>query len=211
MRRGAVIAGSLLLGACASTGGLFGRGPSDAATAASESAQETSRSAAAFDAEGLAVYLEMMRLLIEGDSLTQAETFRSVAEAADYAPTTTNRLKLALALAVPGHPGSDAAEAERRLSALLSAGNALLPEEQVLATIELRDVEQRLVLDAAADRLRREMETALAEQNSASAERVQGLLEENERLRAALDDATAKLDAITNIEQSIRERESGAN
>jgi len=211
MRRSIVIASSFLLGACTATGGLFGRGANDEAPAARESEQATGRSAASFDAEGLAVYLEMMRLLIEGDPLTQAATFRTVADAADYAPTTTNRLKLALALAVPGHPGSDAAEAERRLSALLSAGNALLPEEQILATIQLRDVEQRLVLDAAAERLRREMETALAEQSSASTQRVQTLLEENERLRAALDDATAKLDAITTIEQSIRERESGTN
>jgi len=211
MLRSVVIAASLLLAACSTTGGLFNRGSSGETTSAGETEPASGRSGVAFDVEGLAVYLEMMRVLIEGDSLTQAETFRSVAEAADYAPTTTNRLKLALALAVPGHPGSDAAEAERRLSALLSAGNALLPEEQILATIQLRDVEQRLVLDAAAQRLRREMETALAEQNSTSAVRVQGLLEENERLRTALDDATAKLDAITNIEQSIRERESGAN
>jgi hypothetical protein len=36
-------------------------------------------------------------------------------------------------------------------------------------------------------------------------------MEENRRLRVQLDEAREKLDAITNIERSIRERESGAN
>ena len=38
----------------------------------------------------------------------QADVFRNVAAAADAAPTTTNRLLLALALATPTHPSSDA-------------------------------------------------------------------------------------------------------
>lgn len=210
MDRWIIFIAVLALSACSSTGGLFG---SRSSSRPAESEADEAGSGETMNAEGLAVYLEMMRLLIEGDSLTQAETFRSVAEAADFAPTTTNRLKHALALAVPGHPGSDPMLAEQRLSALLAAGDALLPEERVLATIVLRDVEQRLILDAAAEQLRSEMTAAIEEQNAASARRIQGLLDENERLRSDLEDATAKLDAITSIEQSIREREneSGAN
>ena len=204
MARGLVIALSLALGACSSTGGLFGGGNSAANSAnVSADAQRSDD----MDPRGLAVYLDMMRMLIEGDSLTQVETFRSVADSADFAPTTTNRLKYALAMAVPGHNGSNAELAEQQLSALLAAADALLPEERVLATIQLRDVEQRLVLDAASERLRQEMASAIAQQNAASASRVQALLDENQRLQAELDEATAKLDAITSIEQSIRERE----
>lgn len=202
MAKRLVIALSLTLGACSSTGGLFGGGSSGSSTPDAD----TSRSES-MDSRGLTVYLDMMRTLIESDSLTQVETFRTVADSADYAPTTTNRLKYALALAVPGHNGSNAELAEQQLSALLAAGDALLPEERVLATIQLRDVEQRLVLDAAAEQLRQDMTAAIEQQNAASASRVQALLEENRRLRAELDDATAKLDAITSIEQSIRERE----
>ena len=210
MHRLIVIAAALALTACSTSGGLFGardRAAADAAPPPEADAGNTN----AIDARGLAVYLEMMRILIEGDALTQAETYRSVAEAADFAPTTTNRLKHALALAVPGHSGTDPVVAEQRLSALLSAADALLPEERVLAAIQLRDVEQRLILDAAAERLRREMGAALEAQNAESTQRVQSLLDENRRLRAELEDATAKLEAITTIEQSIQEREDGAN
>ena len=51
---------------------------------------------------------ETLRSLIEGDAVVQADVFRNVSAAADAAPTTTNRLMLALALATPTHP------AERR-------------------------------------------------------------------------------------------------
>lgn len=198
---------ALSVAACSSTGGLFGSrdGPDNPPVAAAGG------DAAGIDTRGLGVYLELMRNLIEGDAVTQAETFSSAADAADFAPTTTNRLKYALALSVPGHAGSDATLAEQRLSALLAAGDALLPEERVLATIQLRDVEQRLILDAAAEQLRRESAAALEQQNSESAERLQAALDENRRLRAELEDATEKLDAITTIEQSIRERENGSN
>jgi hypothetical protein len=161
-------------------------------------------------AQGVAVYLDLMRQLIAGDALTQAEVFREAADGADFAPTTTNRLKYALALAIPGHPGSNAELAEQRLSVLL-AGAGLLPEERVLAEIHLREVEQRLILDASAEQLRRESATALERQNADSAERLQTALDANRRLRAELDDVTKKLNALTTIEQSIRERENGSN
>jgi hypothetical protein len=152
-----------------------------------------------------------MRGLIEGDALTQAELFGEVADAADIAPTTTNRLKYALALATPGHPGSDATLAEQRLSALLASADALLPEERMLVTIHLREVEQRLILDSAAAQLRSDSASALEQQNSQSAAELARALEENRRLRAELDDATQKLNALAAIEQSIRERENDSD
>lgn len=158
-------------------------------------------------ADSLAVYLQTLRNLIEGDAVVQADVFRGIADAADTAPTTTNRLMLALALATPTHPSSDAAEAQRRLSELLATGDALLPEERVLAMIQLKDVEQRLILDAEADRLQQAAAAATAQRNDRSSQQLQAALEENRQLRAALDEARAKLDAITNIERSIRERE----
>ena len=161
-------------------------------------------------ADGLAAYLQTMHDLIEGDAVLKADVFRNAENAAEYSPTTTNRLNYALALATPGHPATDAAEAQRLLRGLL-AEQGLLPHERVLATIHLQEAEQRLILDAEARRLQEEMERAIAESNAANTERLQATLEENRRLRAALDDAQQKLDAITNIERSIRERENGAN
>ncbi len=157
----------------------------------------------------LSVYLDPLRDLIEGDALRQAETARRIEESADIAPTTTNRLLYALALAVPGHPGSNADEARVRLAALLASSGALLPAERSLATIALRDVDERLVLAAAAADLRAELTRATQSADAETARQINSLLEENRQLQEALDDATSKLDAITSIEQSIQELENG--
>jgi hypothetical protein len=162
-------------------------------------------------AEALAVYLDALRDLLEGDTVVQADVFRTIAAAADSAPTTTNRLRLALALATPTHAASDPAEAQRLLNELLASGSALLPEERTLALIHLKDVEQRLILDAEAERLQRAAAAAAAQRNDRTAQQLQAALEENRTLRAALDEARAKLDEITNIERSIRERDNGPN
>lgn len=159
----------------------------------------------------LSLYLDTLRNLVEGDAVVKADTFRNVATAADVAPTTTNRLNLALALATPGHPSSDPAAAQRALSELLAAGDTLLPDERTLALVHLKEVEQRLILDAEAQRLQRAAQTATTQRNDQAAQRLQAALEENRQLRLALDEARAKLDAITNIERSIRERENATN
>jgi hypothetical protein len=190
---------AVALAGCTSAGGPFGsRQTAPAPTAAA---------APAASAEEIALYLETLRELLEGDAVAQADTFRNAAAAADTAPTTTNRLNLALALATPGHPSSNAAEAQRLLSELLAASEALLPEERILALVHLKEVEQRLILDAEAQRLQRAAQAATTQRNDQSAQRLQAALEENRQLRLALDEARAKLDAITNIERSIRERE----
>lgn len=164
-----------------------------------------------YDGRALTDYLEVLRRLVDGDPVTQAEVFRETSQAAEAWPTTTNRLRLALAMATPGHPWTDAAEAERRLSGLLAANNALLPEERILATLYLKQVEQRLILDAEARRLHNEAEQTLAQESSTNARALQAALEENRRLREELADAREKLEAITNIERSIRERESATD
>ena len=161
--------------------------------------------------DGIAVYLHTIRVLIEGDAVEQADVFRTVAAAADASPTTTNRLLYALALATPTHAASNPGQAQSLLSALLADGDALLPEERVLVLIHLKDVEARLILDAEANRLQQAASAATAERNDRNTQQLQAALEENRQLRLALDEVRAKLDAITNIERSIRERENGSN
>jgi hypothetical protein len=187
---------------------VVGRGADSSRPTAAPNSQVTTP-AAARGGESLGVYLDALRELLEGDTLVQADVFRGISAAADSAPTTTNRLRLALALATPGHAASSAAEAQRLLSGLLASGTALLPEEHTLALVMLKDVEQRLILDAEAERLQRAAAAAAAQRNDRSAQQLQAALEENRQLKAALDEARAKLDAITNIERSIRERENG--
>ena len=197
----------LALAAC-SAGGLFCGGQNDTVAIP---AAETSGPSPALSAQGLAVYLETMQVLVEGDPVRQAEVFREVELAAGIAPTTTNRLKLALALASPGHPSGDPLQAQRQLSDLLAAQDALLPEERILATIHLKEVEQRLILDAEAQRLQEDGSAELARLSEDNARRLQAIQLENQRLRAELADALEKLEAIAVIERSIRERENGTD
>jgi hypothetical protein len=161
--------------------------------------------------DNLDLYFRTFRELLSGDRVAQADAFRAAAQAAESEPTTSNRLNFALALATPAHPSSDPARAQRLLSELLAAGDSLLPEERVLATIHLKEVEQRLILDAEAQRLQKAAAAATAQRNDQNAQRLQTALDENRQLRAELDEARAKLNEITNIERSIREREHGAN
>jgi hypothetical protein len=183
-------------------------GAGDGREAASSTAAEARPTNAG---DGIGVYLQTLRSLIEGDPVVQADVFRNIAAAADSSPTTTNRLMLALALATPTHPASNEAKAQALLGELLAAGDTLLPEERTLALIHLKDVEARLILDAEATRLQRAAAAATAERNDRTTQQLQAALEENRRLKVALDDVRAKLDAITNIERSIRERENGPN
>jgi len=198
---------ALALAAC-SAGGLFS-GAQDQGVATPEPA--SSGAASLLNAQGLAIYLETMRTLVEGDRVLQSEVFREVELAAEIAPTTTNRLKLALALASPGHPSSDPLQAQRQLSDLLAAQDVLLPEERILATIHLKEVEQRLILNAEAQRLQEDGSAELARQTEENARRLQAAQSENQRLRAELADALEKLEAISSIERSIRERENGTD
>ena len=151
--------------------------------------------------------LEMMQTLPAGDPARQAELFQAAKDAATLTPTTSNRLKLALALATPGHSGSDPVAAQRQLSALLAAPETLRPLERLLAIVELQDVDQRLVLLEENRQLREDAPRESRDKLLAMNRRLAAESDENARLRKALDEAQAKLDAVTHIERSINDRE----
>jgi hypothetical protein len=203
-RAGALLAAFLLAG-CSGTQGLFGGG-----AAPDNAVQASNERAGRLDGDSLTLYLETLRALVESDPVAQADAFRNAELAVESAPTTTNRLNLALALATPGHPSSNPAQAQRMLNELLAAGDSLLPEERILATVHLKEVEHWLILDAEAQRLQRAAAAAAAARNDQSAQRLQAALEENRRLQLELDEARARLNAITDIERTIRERENGS-
>jgi hypothetical protein len=158
------------------------------------------------DAAVLAPLLEIMSALPQGDPARQAEMFQSVKDAAELTPTTSNRLKYALALATPGYSGSDPVAAQRQLSELLARPETLLPVERLLATVELKEVEQSLILQAENKRLRDEAPPDDREKLQTSNRRLAAESDENARLRKALDEARAKLEAVTHIERSITDR-----
>jgi hypothetical protein len=148
--------------------------------------------------------------LARADPARQAELFQSVKDAAELTPTTSNKLKYALALATPGYSGCNPVAAQRQLSELLARPETLLPAERLLALVELKEVEQRLILQAENTRMRDE---ALHDESHDKLQAVNRRLaaesDENVKLRKALDEARAKLEAITHIERSINDR--GAN
>jgi len=159
------------------------------------------------DPAAIAPLLKMMSELPQGDPARQAEIFQSAKDAASLSPTTSNRLKYALALAIPGHSGSDPVAAQRQLSELLARPETLLTDERLLALVELQEVDQRLVLQAENKRLR----DGAAHDDSrdklqAANRRLAAESDENARLRKALDEARAKLEAVTHIERSINDR-----
>ena len=135
-----------LLAGCGGLNGMLGRADhSDGAAAKPRS-----------DAGVIAGYLETMSKLSHGDPAVQAETFEQARDAADVTPTTANRLRYALALATPGHGGSDAAAAQKLLAQLLASPEVLLPPEQALAEVELRQIELHIVLTEENRRLQQE-------------------------------------------------------
>ncbi len=151
--------------------------------------------------------LDMMSNLPKVDPARQAELFQSAKDAAELTPTTTNKLKYALALATPGYSGSDPVAAQRQLSELLARPETLLPAERLLALVELKEVEQRLILQAENKRMRDEVQRDDSRDKLlATNRRLAAESDENARLRKALDEARAKLEAVTHIERSINDR-----
>jgi hypothetical protein len=162
---------------------------------------------AAQDLAAIAPLLEMMASLPQGDPARQAELFQSAKDAAQLTPTTSNKLKYALALATPGYGGANPVAAQRQLSELLARPETLLPIERLLALVELKEVEQRLILQAENTRMRDEaMHDDSRDKLQALNRRLAAESDENVKLRKALDEARAKLEAVTHIERSINDR-----
>jgi hypothetical protein len=164
------------------------------------------------DLSPIAPLLQMMSSLPQGDPARQAELFQSAKDAAELTPTTSNKLRFALALATPGHSGSDPVAAQRQLSELLARPETLLPIERLLALVALKEVEQRLILQAENKRMRDDAQhDESRDKLLAINRRLAAESDENVRLRKALDEARAKLEAITHIERSINDRKTNGS
>jgi hypothetical protein len=164
---------------------------------------------APLDLSPITPLLEMMSNLPQGDPARQAEMFQSAKDAADLTPTTSNKLRYALALATPGYSGSDPVAARRQLAELLARPETLLPIERLLALVELKEVEQRLILQAENKRMRDDAshdDNDARDKLQAINRRLAAESDENVKLRKALDEARAKLEAVTHIERSINDR-----
>ena len=82
----------------------------------------------------------------------------------------------------------------------------MLPAERALAAIMLASVDDRLVLIAEARRLEQDAAARDRDRAAAQQKRLQAEVDENARLKRALEDAQKKLDAVTEVERSITGR-----
>jgi plasmid stability protein len=154
-------------------------------------------------------YLDMMERLSRATPAEQAEIVQNAKDAAELTPTTSNRLRYALALATPGHGKTDEDAARQMLTQLLATPETMLPAERALAWISLKDVDLRLILQAENQRLQAATTQQDRDRTAATNRRLQAEIEENARLRKQLAEAQAKLDEITRIERAIIERNPG--
>jgi len=167
---------------------------------------EATVSRPAADAEAARGYVATLGELQSASPAAQAEAFQAARVAAESAPTTLNKLRYALMLALPGHAGSDPVAARRQLSDLVARPELLLPSERALAAVLLAEVDERLVLAAENRRLQQEAAARDKDKTAGLAKRLQAELDENARLRRTLEEAQKKLDAVTQVEQSITGR-----
>jgi hypothetical protein len=122
----------------------------------------------------------------------------------DYqaAPAPSKVLRYAMVLSTPGHAGFDPVVAQRLLREVLASPETLLPAERALAFLQLQQVERQQSLQADVRRLQTGAERTASERIAQLTRRLTTESEENNRLKKALADAQAKLDAIANIERS---------
>ncbi len=152
-------------------------------------------------AQSLAFYFELLHRFAKAGTAEQAEIFANIRRDYETTPTPSSELRYALAVATPGHPSADAVLAQKLLRQLLSAPEAMTPVEHAAAFLELQKVDRQLALAAENRRLQNDSDRAERERLAALNRRLAAETEENTRLRKALEDAQAKLDAIANIER----------
>jgi hypothetical protein len=157
----------------------------------------------------LASYVELLQKLVQGAPAQQAEILATVQREYQQSPTPSKQLKYALVLAAPNHSGTDLPRAQKLLRELLATPETLLPVERAFAFLELQKADKLVALVAENQRLQTGSDRVDRERLIAMNRKLQSELDENLRLRKALDEANAKLNAIASIEQSINERKSG--
>jgi len=167
----------------------------------SRSSSDEARILGAPDAD---YYLDELHRLSAGDPATQAEIFADAESGFKLAPRLEANLRFGLVLATAGHAESDPEQAQTILLELLEQESLLTPAEVSLATIYLKSAEEQIVLNTEAKRLRASSSRAARSEAASSEQRLATAETENQRLREELDDAEAKLEAISSIERSIR-------
>lgn len=154
----------------------------------------------------IAGYLETCLKVARGTPAEQAEVLATSHNDYSAAPTPSRVLRYAMVLSTPGHAGSDPVVAQRLLREVLASPETLLPAERALAFLQLQQVERQQSLQADVRRLQLGAERNANERIAQLTRQLKSESEDNTRLKKALADAQAKLDAIANIEGSSNNR-----
>jgi hypothetical protein len=154
----------------------------------------------------LTSHVVVLEKLMQAQPAEQAEILEAAHRDYTLAPTPSHQLRYALELAAPGHAGSNLPEAERLLRELVATPETLVPAERAFAYLELQKVDVQLTLVAENRTLQDSAAHADRDRLLAANKHLQTEIDENARLRKELDEAHAKLDAITNIERSLNDR-----
>jgi hypothetical protein len=190
-----LLLGAFLAGLLAGCGSLPVKRPRDAQALPAIDRDAT-------EATLMANYLDTCLKVARGTPAEQAEVLASVSNDYHAAPVPSKVLRYAMVLSTPGHSGFDPVVAQRLLREVLATPETLLPAERALAYLQLQQVERQQSLQADVRRLQQGAERTANERIAQLTRRLTTESEENNRLKKALADAQAKLDAIANIERS---------
>jgi hypothetical protein len=158
------------------------------------------------EASLVAGYLEICMKVAQGTPAQQAEVLATTHNDYTAAPTPSRVLRYAMVLSTPGHAGSDPVVAQRLLREVLASPETLLPAERSLASLQLQQVDRQQSLQAEVRRLQQAAERNANDKIAQLTRNLKAESDEVTRLRKALADAQAKLDAIANIEGSSNNR-----
>jgi hypothetical protein len=151
-------------------------------------------------------YLDVCLKVARGSPAEQAEILTSASNDYSAAPTPSRVLRYAMVLSTPGHAGYDPVVAQRLLHEVLANPETLLPAERALAFLQLQQVDRQQSVQADNRRLQQSADRATNDRIAQLTKRLTTESDENARLKKALADAQAKLDAIANIEGSANKR-----
>lgn len=152
---------------------------------------------------GVASYFEVLDLMAPGDAVRQSTELASTLTQAQQYPTSSNRLRYAIALGAAGHVTSNPVEARRLIAELLAGQNDLTPQEASLANAFLREFDARVALYADLARQREESERQMKAMGADEDRRYSALNAETQRLKKALAEAERKLEAVAEMERTL--------
>jgi hypothetical protein len=195
----AVLAGSMVVGGCASLVPNRDAPPAD---------HPPTIDRAVTEATLLTGYLEMLQRLVQGAPAEQAEILSGARHDFETAPTPSHELRYAMVLATPDHSGTDCVKAQKLLRELIATQETLLPAERAMAFLTLKTVDQTLSQRAEIQHLQASTDRSTDRDRAAATNRrlqseMESAMDENARLHKELDDAHAKLNAIASIERAL--------